>query len=169
MTRLSSVKLYKRYHLIFFGINLQDNPLKYFNTTLSNISKDSSMHASSGDGGDLQRNVPMPLSALYISSHHTKISLSVSLVPSSGSTQDAGALSLSLSLSLSHLLSYRIKLSRTNRKQGMIFTTWYPAYQPSLTSSSSFLYYVRILPPTSYLLQLHGTMCLSTYQITNRH
>ena len=67
MTTLSSVKLYKRYHLIFFGINLQDNPLKYFNATLSSISKDSSMHASGGDGGDIDWNVLMPLSALYIS------------------------------------------------------------------------------------------------------
>ena len=64
MTTLSSVKLYKRYHLIFFGINLQDNPLKYFTATLNNISKDSSMHASGGDGGDINWNVLIPLSSL---------------------------------------------------------------------------------------------------------
>ena len=144
MTTLSSVKLYKRYHLIFFGINLQDNPLKYFNATQSNISKDSPMHTSGGDGGDINWNVLIPLSPR---------SLCQFLEPGPGSTDDAES---TLSLSLSHLLSYRIKLSRTNRKQGMIFTTWYPAYQPSLTSSSSFLYYVRILPITSHLQQLYA-------------
>ena len=100
MTTLSSVKLYKRYHLIFFGINLQDNPLKYFNARLSHISKDSSMHASGGDGGDINWNVLIPLSTLCISCH-TKISLSVSSTHRPGSTDDAeSTLSLSPSLPL---------------------------------------------------------------------
>ena len=102
MTTLSSVKLHKRYHLIFFGINLQDNPLKYFNATLSNISKDSSMHTSGGDGGDINWNVLIPLTLCSLCSLHfwSHQDLFVSLwYPGPGQAQLMMQRSLSLSLS----------------------------------------------------------------------